>query len=334
MSTLDVTCEACSAPLLEKLDGPGTWTAHDVRESSWRFELPQPAIDEIRTLADRLRRNPVPTMLLDPTDYELPVCRPIMADVKRTVFDGVRFAVVDRLPLDEIGDDIGVQIYWLLCNLVCRPVAQKLDGTMLYDVKDYGRPPTPGSGVRPAQTNLEQAFHNDNAYSRRAPEVVSLMCLQPSRTGGVSRTISLHTVHNRLLERHPTLLSRLYQAFGFDRQREFWPGESPIFFGPIFRFDGKLAVRLSTHQLYSAYKMRDLPIPEPDHDALNALKAVCEEPDLALEFSLQRGEIEFVNNRETGHARTAFQEYDEPGRRRHLVRIWQARQGARSYNGD
>jgi len=334
MSTLDAPREAGTPPFLQPFDGAAAWTNRDVDEAAWRFELAGPARDEIMALARQLQRNPVPTLLLDPAEYALPVCRALLDRVRATVFEGVRFAVLDRLPLDEIGDEIGVQVYWLLCSLLCRPVAQRLDGTMLYDVKDFGRPPTPGSGVRPAQTNLEQAFHNDNAYSRRVPESVALLCLHPARTGGVSRTISLHSVHNRLLARHPELLPRLYGMFGFDRQRECWPEESPIFFGPLFRHDGRLAVRLSTHQLFSAYKMRDLPIAAEDQAALDALKAVCLEPDLCIDFAMARGMIQFVNNREIGHARTGFQEQDDPARQRHMIRIWQSRDGTRSYNGE
>ena len=51
---------------------------------------------------------------------------------------GRRFAVVDRLPMSELNQAEGTAIYWLLSSMVSRPVAQKLDGTMIYDVLDTG----------------------------------------------------------------------------------------------------------------------------------------------------------------------------------------------------
>jgi alpha-ketoglutarate-dependent taurine dioxygenase len=50
------------------------------------------------------------------------------------------------------------------------------------------------------------------------------------------------------------------------------------------------------------------------------------EPELRVEFLLGPGQMLFANNRWTLHNRTAFEDYPEPERRRHLVRLW-LRQG-------
>ena len=62
-----------------------------------------------------------------------------MRSVRAALDEGVRFAVVDRLPLDELSDDEGRALHWLLSSHIARPVAQKLDGTMIYDVHDTGQ---------------------------------------------------------------------------------------------------------------------------------------------------------------------------------------------------
>jgi hypothetical protein len=41
-----------------------------------------------------------------------------------------------------------------------------------------------------------------------------------------------------------------------------------------------------------------------------------------LEFTLQPGEMYFLNNYTVLHARTAFDDYEEEDRRRHLLRLW------------
>ena len=107
-------------------------------------------------------------------------------------------------------------LYWLLSSIVSRPVAQKLDGTMIYDVLDTGEEALPGSGVRPDKTNIEIRFHNDNAYNDSPPDYVGLLCLRQAMSGGHSRVLSFHTAHNALLARYPKRLPRLHQPFWFD----------------------------------------------------------------------------------------------------------------------
>jgi hypothetical protein len=66
----------------------------------------------------------------------------------------------------------------LQLSLLARPVAQKWQGDMTYEVTDTGRPP--GNGVRPDKTNAEQNFHTDNSYNLCPPDVVSLFCVRKS----------------------------------------------------------------------------------------------------------------------------------------------------------
>lgn len=325
--------EPASTVFQEPLSGVAAWTAAAVPEHAWRFALGNAELTEIGRIADQLRRNPVPLLILDPMAYDMTACRSLMERVRGAVFQGVRFAVVDRLPLEEIGDEVGQKVYWLLSSLVAPPVAQKLDGSMLFDVRDYGLPASPGSGIRPAQTNLDLAFHNDNAYNERVPEVVALLCLRQAKVGGISRTISFHSVHNRMLEKHRALLPRLYETHAFDRQRECWPDESPYFVGPVFRHDGQLSVRMSSHQMYNAYAMQGRDTPGEVREAMTVLEETCREPDLSIDFKLERGMLQFVNNRQIGHARTDFAEFPEQHLRRHLVRLWLRRDGMRSYTG-
>ena len=86
-----------------------------------------------------LRRAPLPTFLLDPADFALDACRATMAEVRRVTRDGPMFAVLDRLPMAEMNRDEAIQLYWLLSSLLSRPVAQKLNGQMFFDVRTPAR---------------------------------------------------------------------------------------------------------------------------------------------------------------------------------------------------
>src|SRR5207237_8991552 len=182
----------------------------------------------------------LPIILRRPDGFAMPACRREMARVRKILNHGRRFAIIDGLPMAEMDTTEATAIYWLLSSMVSRPVAQKLDGTMIYDVLDTGQQALPGSGIRPDKTNIEIRFHNDNAYNEAPPDYIALLCLRQAQSGGHSRVVSYHTVHNILLARHREKLDRLYQPFWFDRQREYHPGEDPVFSAPGFEQSGAM----------------------------------------------------------------------------------------------
>ena len=315
------------------IPAPGAWRRADVRVEDYLVPLSPACLDEIRRAADAITTYPLPTILLDPADFELAHCRAAMARVRALLDHGVRFALVDRLPLDALSPEAAKAAYWLLASLVARPVAQKLDGTIVYDVLDTGAAALPGSGVRPDKTNIELKPHNDNSYNTTPPDYVALLCVQRARRGGHSRVTSFLTAHNLLLARHRALLPRLYRPFWFDRQREFFPGEPPIFAAPVFDYDGTLRARFSAHQIHGGYVLKGEPIDEAGAAAIAALLDLFADPELTIDFDLEPGQLQFVNNRAIGHSRTAFEDHPEPERRRHLVRLWLRDHGRRAYPG-
>ncbi|MGH7066083.1 MAG: TauD/TfdA family dioxygenase, partial [Stellaceae bacterium] len=246
---------------------------------------------------------------------------------------GVRFAIVDRLPLAEIDAGTATAIYWLLAGMIARPVAQKFNGTLIYDVRDTGQQALPGSGVRPDQTSIEIRFHNDNAYNTTPPDYVGLLCLRRARSGGRSRVLSFHTVHNALLARAPERLERLYRPFWFDRQREYHEGESPVFAAPVFEHGGDVEARFSAHQIKGGYALKGEPLDEEGAAAVAALLDIFEEDGVSIDFDLEPGQIQFVHNRALGHSRTAFVDDPDPTAKRHLVRLWLRDHGRRAYPG-
>ena len=321
------------AKIAMPIEGPSVWTRRDILLEEYRIDLSTACLDEIRRAADEIRAYPLPTVLRAPDDFTMPACRREMARVRDMLDHGRRFAIVDRLPMQEMDVADVTGIYWLLSSMVSRPVAQKLDGTMIYDVLDTGQQALPGSGVRPDKTNIEIRFHNDNAYNNTPPDYVGLLCLRQAMSGGHSRVISFHSTHNALLTRHPNELPRLYQPFWFDRQREYHPGEEPVFARPVFENRGELKARFSVHQINSGYALRGEPIDGKGAAAIAAMFEIVEENGLSVDFDLEPGQMQFVDNRALGHSRTAFVDCPEPERKRHLVRLWMRDHGRRAYPG-
>jgi Taurine catabolism dioxygenase TauD, TfdA family len=315
------------------IEGPSAWVRADVRPEDWRVELDLTCRDEIRRAVDELRAYPLPAIVLAAQDFAMPACRAAMARARAMLASGVRFAIVDRLPIDEMNAGESTAIYWLLSGMIARPVAQKLDGTLVYDVLDTGQEALPGSGVRPDKTNTAIRFHNDNAYNATPPDYIGLLCLRRAMSGGHSRVISFHTTHNQMLARCPEHLGRLYQPFWFDRQREFHAHESPIFAAPVFETGAELKARFSVHQINSGYALKGEPVDEPGAASLTAMLDIFEDEALSVDFDLEPGQMQFVDNRAMGHSRTAFVDDSDPAQKRHLVRLWLRDHGRRAYPG-
>jgi alpha-ketoglutarate-dependent taurine dioxygenase len=315
-----------------EFEGPNTWSAGTLADSEWLFVPSAKCIDEILELGSFLDDNPLPVEALLTGEFDLPECRRFIAPVNSALRDGARFAFIDRLPLDELGEYASIRVYWILMSMIARPVAQKQNGTLLFTVQDEGQEFKPGSGIRPAVTNMEQHFHNDNCFNNAPPEYVTLLCIHPAPMGGLSRVVSLTSVHNQLKKKYPDLLDRLYQPFYFDRQKEHLADDVPYILQPIFQYDGRLRARVSPSLVRSGYAVKGEEIDSKGDDALNALLEIFDDKSLWHETVLERGQINIANNQETGHSRTSF--VDDPnGEKRRLERLWLRDAGKRTYFG-
>jgi len=309
--------------LESKVEGPKAWQRTTLRQDDWFMRIPDDAMSELHGVAAQWRNSRAPIASLTPAQFLLKACRVLMDKVRAQLADGAGFVVLDRLPMEDISTDEAIAMYWILASLIARPVAQKIDGTLVYDVQDTGLKPLPGSGVRPDKTNVEQNFHNDNAYSRLQPDYVGLLCVNPAPQGGESSVLNIATIHNIMLAEYRDLLSRLYGAFWIDRQKEHGPQDAPLLHEPVFAYDGtRLKVRMGIHTILNGYAVRGEPLDEPGLKAIAALKEVFGRESLSHRFTMERGQMEFVNNLETCHRRTAFVDGNDPVRKRRMVRLW------------
>ena len=315
------------------IDSPATWRAETLLDNDGLIELDANCQAEIDRAATELAVNPLPVEVLKVSDVEMPACQAKMACVRVQLEDGIGFAVVDRLPVERFDRDISRKLYWLLMSMTGRPVAQAWTGTMVYDVLDTGKKSTAGSGIRSSKTNGGQSYHCDNTFNL-PPDFVGLLCLQTAKKGGTSGLISLETVYNLLLEEFPEYLPRLYQPFYYDRQGEHAPDDLRWSYKPVFESDGdRINAYFNPRRVEHGYEMRGLEMDDETRRAINALQRVSERSGLGKDFIFERGQIQIVNNKRLAHRRTAFRDWPEPERRRHLVRMWLRDAGRPFYMG-
>ena len=330
---VDLSAEAAGLETPPRpVTGPEAWLGGDVAPASCILTLDRDALDEIEALAGRIRRAPHPVLLRSPDDHPLDAVREVFAKAKATLDDGVGVAVIDRLPLDMLDDETARAVFWTIGSLLARPVAQKWDGTMLYDVTDTGQ--TYGYGVRGSWTNVELVFHTDNAFGTALPRYVGLLCIRPALEGGTSRFCSLFSVHNRLLERFPRELDRLYRPMLFDRQAEHEPDAPRVVWAPVFSFvGGRLRARANTSLIRTGYAVAGVRMDEDARRAVAALEQVVGDGDLWFELPIERGQLQYLENQRIAHYRSAFADTDDPLSRRRLVRMWHRDEGLQTYDG-
>ncbi|MGI9378103.1 MAG: TauD/TfdA family dioxygenase [Methyloligellaceae bacterium] len=313
------------------LTGSMAWRSETLLPNDGKVVLDADCLTEIKQVAQELGSNPFPIEALKPEMFAMPNCRATMASVREQIEDGIGFAIIDRIPLDEIKVETAKKIYWLLMNMVSQTVAQKWDGTLVYDVTDTHVKEAAGNGIRSSKTNSGQSFHTDNAFNL-PPSHVALFCLQTAREGGISGLVSLETVYNDLLENHTDCLHRLYEPFYFDRQREHGDGEKLTSFKPIAIYDGKnIEFNFSPRLVQQGYKVEGIDMETATKNAIQTLIDVSEKTYYCKSFEFEIGQIQIVNNRRLGHRRTAYT--DDPDAPRHLIRLWLRNHGKPYYAG-
>jgi hypothetical protein len=68
--------------------------------------------------------------------------------------------------------------------------------------------------------------------------------------------------------------------------------------------------------------MRNETIDAEGAAAIKALREVFADASLQFDFVMERGHLQFVNNREIGHRRTQFEDFEKPEEKRLLMRLW------------
>lgn len=335
LMTLPSENEAGADGIIKRqLAPPLAWKGQDVAREDWLLPLPDECVDELRAVVADLRDNPLPTIVLTPQMFSLDSCIALTERVQKMINSGMGIVVLDRIPLDTFTEDEAVACYWLLGSLLARPVAQAFDGRLLYDVRDIGQNLRFQEGVRASITTDELLFHSDAAYATTAPNFLGLLCMQTPKAGGISRLISLLELHNYFLDRYAELLPRCYQPFLFSRGKDHRPGEEGILRAPMFGWDGGgFRGRIHSVRIRRGYAKAQIEIDAEGERVLSVIDEFAAEQRNWFDMTFEPGQIQFVNNNTIGHSRTAFEDWPQESRKRHLVRLWLRDHGRRSFYG-
>ena len=199
-----------------------------------------------------------------------------------------------------------------------KPVSQSVMGDRLGDIINTS---DVDPGARAYRNNAELRPHSDPA------DYLAFLCIRPAMEGGVSRFTSSYAVYEHLRTTAPEHLPSLFRGFHFHRFGEHRPSDAPItpYRVPTFSLmDDVFSVRHLRQYVEMAAEEDPVNCGLSDADiaALDALENISNDPAFAFDFTLQPGECVFANNYTAFHARTAFQDFPDPERKRLLLRLW------------
>lgn len=307
-------------PPPERIDGAAAWRVADLLPGEWLHVLTPDEIAEVEAAARILATEAADLAAVGPKDFPAPrtVAR-LQSVLRAEVLGGRGFAVIRGLDPDTLSRrEIAAAFLGLGSHLgALRP--QNAKGHLLGHVKDLGRSSADPT-ARLYQTHERQTYHTDSC------DVVALICLRPAKAGGRSSLVSSVSLYNEMRRRAPELALALFEPIATDRRGEAADGQAPFFTIPVFNWHaGRFAGIYQRQYIESAQRFPDAPhITAAQHAALDLLDALAEDSALHLEIDFEPGDIQLANNQVLFHDRTAFEDWPEPERRRHLLRLWLA----------
>lgn len=309
---------------LEPVVDPAAWSAEDLAsDQSWVHPLSGTDIAELDTLVSRLAAGIDNVLAIDTDDIVLPTLGPRLKEIREDIIKGRGLALIRGVPVERYTRlETGIA-FWCIGSFIGEPVSQNAKGHLLGHVADLGGTSFKNPKNRGYQTHDALPFHCDSC------DVVALMCLHPSKSGGESTVTSSLNIYNEMLKRRPELAAALAEPIYRDRRNEIPPGKAPWFQMPVFNFfDGFLTVSWQGGYIRSAQRFEELPRHSQDlTDGIEMFSDLAR--DLAYAMDFQQGDIQFLHNHVTVHSRTEYEDFPEPERKRHLLRLWQATPGGR-----
>ena len=281
------------------------------------YRLSEEEITELLSAVEGAEALGRPTKELTAADFPLPLLSERIVRWRNELASGLGLQVICGVPVGVWSQAQSELFFWCFGLHLGRPGEQNPDGHLLGHVIDTGAD-RGGEVVRLYKTAANIDYHCD------AADVVGLLCLNKAKSGGQSRIASSVSVFNELIARRPELATRLFEPLLLDiRDKEVIEAGSSLPIQPCCYADGVLRTFYHADYFRSVVRHADVPpLTELEQDLLDTYEAIASEPGMYLDMDLQPGDIQLLSNHTIIHARTDYEDYEDPAKRRHLLRLW------------
>lgn len=308
--------------MTEMFDRPyqsaAAWKGPELAHSSdWIYTLSPADVAEIDDALERVRSKGLAIPNISRADFPLPRLSAALADILNQIETGRGFVLIRGLPVERLGEADAAIAYWGIGTCFGEVAAQNMMGHRLAHVRAVGGDWNSNFNVRGYQTTSHLPYHSDKG------DVAGLLCLHTAKAGGLSCIASSVAVHNEILRTRPDLLEVLYQPFHIDHRGEQLDGEEPYYAAPIFAaHKGRFFARFGMKYVESAQRFPQVPrLSEPQIEAMQLFHNLAMSDEFRLDMEFRQGDMQFLNNHLIVHSRTDYEDYPEPERRRHLLRM-------------
>lgn len=300
---------------------PSVWYGADLaRHDDWIHRLSDAEIAELADATAAVKARGLPITDITRDDFVLPNFGPVLSGIREELVDGRGVSMIRGVPVATLSREDAAIAYWGIGAHIGEAVSQNHMGHVLGHVKDVGDS-ADDVNTRGYRSHDGLPFHNDIGA-----ELIGLFCLHESKSGGLSSVASAAAIHNEMLKRDPDLVAALAEPLYRDRRGEVPDGKDPYYLMPVFNYHaGHLTVCYVRRFIESAQRFEELPRLTDRHiAAMDMMMEMAYSDELRLDISFNPGDIQFVNNLTTLHTRTEYEDYPEPERKRHLLRLWLA----------
>jgi len=304
---------------IEPLELHAEWRARDVADPNlWTYRFTDDDVKELDAALHYAKARVKDVLEITRELFPLPNLSAVVDRVEEELINGRGFMRFSGLPMERYSNDDAGMIYWGIGMHLGNPWPQNKHGHLLGDVTDqgksYGDPTARGNEIG----CVRFPYHTDGS------DLVGLMCLRKAKSGGTSTVANSVLIHNEMVRWRPDLAAPLYQPVIYDMRGEEPPGGKPYYEMPIFtRHGDRLFMRYIRTYIDSARRHAEVPPLTPAYvEAFDMIDRLAHNPDFNVYMDFEPGDMQFVNNYHVLHARTAYEDYPEPDRKRFLKRLW------------
>jgi hypothetical protein len=305
---------------------PRAWYAEELAlDRSWIQHLPPEAVAGFD--AALAHAKAVNKSMLDMTAEDFPLngaASQALADAFAATQGRWGMCLLKGFPVERWSRDEARLAYWGIGLHVGVARTQNRASDIMSDVLDVGGSYKTKNG-RGYNTNAGLDFHQDSC------DVVALLTLQTAKSGGTSKVVNSMALRDEVARLRPDLIPVLKAPFYHSYQGTQDPSQPPFYRCPILGSD-PYYFAFRTNRKNSDAAQRDFPevprLTTLQSEALDLLDTLMPDPRLCFSMTLDRGDLQLLNSFVTLHSRTEFEDYEEPEKKRHLLRLWLAIPGS------
>ena len=193
-----------------RADLPSAWYGKDLQDQDdWIWRLQPEHIEELDAALRLSKEKGLAEQDVTQGDFPLDGFRDALARMVHELEYGRGFVLMRGFPVERYDYADIRRLYWGIGQHIGTPESQNIKGELIQEIRDYGFDYTK-SEHRGSMSAAELRPHCD------ITDIVALLCLRVSKSGGESFIRSSMTIYNEIFDTHPEYLPALHRGFHFE----------------------------------------------------------------------------------------------------------------------